>query len=397
MSMTWLQTVQGVVTVSIRGNKLEEMVNEATRGGIGLSAIRRAGDGLLECEVTVGDYFRLRPHLKRTGCRIHVLKRRGLPFWLRRLERRKFFAAGLFLFFAGLYVLSSLVWTIEVKGNEKLTTEQVMQAAREEGLYPFQWSFRLQELDMLSKKLVGRLPGVSWIGVDRQGTKVTVEVVESTTPPPLALYSPRHLVASVDAVVTQVKADSGKPAVARNKKVKKGDILISGVIGKDGNTRTVVAKGDVRGLVWYVYEIESPLTQKVKVYTGDAKTQWHLLLGSRTLQVWGFGQPEFDRFESVESQRQLAWRGWTLPLGTVKEQVMEVREDERTLSVEEARALGISRAQAAALDKAGEKARIVEQNILHEKTENGKVYMKVFFEVEQSIAEERAIVQMQGE
>ncbi len=124
-------------------------------------------------------------------------------------------------FFVGLYALSSLVWTIEVKGNEKLTRDQIMQAAQEEGVYPFQWSFRMKELDDISKHLVAKLPGVSWIGVDRQGTKVTIQVVESTTPPPLPLYSPRHLVASVDAVVTEVRAETGKPLVAKNRKVKK--------------------------------------------------------------------------------------------------------------------------------------------------------------------------------
>ncbi|MBJ6363108.1 sporulation protein YqfD [Paenibacillus sp. GCM10012307] len=397
MNLKWLQALQGVVTVSIRGERQEELVNEVTRQKIVLSGIRRVGGRELECEVTVGDFFRLRPHLKRTGCRIHVKHRRGLPFWLRKLERRKFFAAGLFLFFAGLYILSSLVWSIEVKGNEKLTKDQIMQAARAEGVYPFQWSFRMKELDAISKHLVAKLPGVSWIGVDRQGTKVTIEVVESTTPPPLPLYSPRHLVASVDAVVTEVKAEKGKPVVAKNRKVKQGDILISGIIGNDGNTKTVVAKGDVLGLVWHVYEIESPLSQKIKVYTGESKTKWHLLLGNRTLQIWGFEKPEFERYESVETQHQLAWRNWTLPLGRVKERLMEVREDVRKLTEEEARETGILEAKAAVLEKAGKDARIVEQNILHEKTENGKVYMKVFFEVEQSIAKERAIVQMQGE
>jgi similar to stage IV sporulation protein len=37
------------------------------------------------------------------------------------------------------------------------------------------------------------------------------------------------------------------------------------------------------------------------------------------------------------------------------------------------------------------------ENILHEKTDNGKVYMKVLFEVEQSIVKEEPLVYMQGE
>ncbi|WP_229725298.1 sporulation protein YqfD [Paenibacillus abyssi] len=397
MNVSWLQTIKGVVTVRIRGDQQEMLVNEATGTGIRLWSIRRTSNGELECELSVGDFFRLRPFLKRTSCRMHVVARRGLPFWLNRLERRKFFAAGLFLFMAGMYLLSSLVWNIEVKGNMKLTEEQVLLAARQEGIYPFQWSFRLDDADVLSKNLVRKLPGAAWVGVQQHGTKIIIEVVENTVPEPLPLYSPRHLIASVDAVVTEVKAEAGRPVVSKNKKVKRGDILISGTIGAGENTQTVVAKGQVKGLVWHEYAISSPLAQKTKVYTGSSKTRWHLLIGDRTLQISGYGKPSFEKYESVKIQEQLSWRGWSLPLGRVKERLMEMREDTRTRSEEEAIALGLLQAKADIVSKEGADAKIVDQNILHQKTENGKVYMKVFFEVEQSIIEEMPLVQMQGE
>lgn len=55
------------------------------------------------------------------------------------------------------------------------------------------------------------------------------------------------------------------------------------------------------------------------------------------------------------------------------------------------------RAQRDLLAKYGTDTVILEQKILHEKSDNGKVYMKVLFEVEQNIAEELPIVQSQGE
>jgi len=45
------------------------------------------------------------------------------------------------------------------------------------------------------------------------------------------------------------------------------------------------------------------------------------------------------------------------------------------------------------LRKAGEGAVIRAENLLHEKIDGGKVYMKVLFEVEQDISTERLIVQ----
>jgi similar to stage IV sporulation protein len=390
----WLK---GMVTIHIRGGQPEQLVNRALAGGLQLSSIRWTSSGLLECELSISDFFGLRPYLKQTGCRVHVTKRKGLPFLLVKAERRKLFAAGIVLFFAIIFMLSSLIWSIDVQGNVKLTEDQIRAAAKEEGLYPMQWSFRLTDADVLSKKLVRKLPGSTWVGVEKKGTKVIIQVVESTIPEKASLNTPRHLVASTDAVVTEIIAEAGRPVVRKNTKVKKDQILISGTIGGEMNSRTVVAKGNVRGLVWYEFEISSPLVQQVKVYTGEKETKWFAVIGSRALQVSGYGDSSFGSSEAIRHEEKVSWRNWSLPIGRMKETVMETRMEDRTLTEEEAKKVGILQAKANLYLKAGSDAVIRDEIVLHEKADNGKVYMKVLFEVEQSIVKEMPLVHMQGE
>jgi len=390
----WLK---GMVTIHIRGGQPEQLVNRALAGGLQLSSIRWTSRGLLECELSINDFFGLRPYLKQTGCRVHVTRRKGLPFLLVKAERRKLFVAGIVLFFAIIFMLSSLVWSIDVQGNVKLSEDQIRAAAKEEGLYPMQWSFRLADADVLSKKLVRKLPGSTWVGVDKKGTKVIIQVVESTIPEKASLNTPRHLVASSDAVVTEIIAEAGRPVVRKNTRVKKDQILISGTIGGDMNSRTVVAKGNVRGLVWYEFEISSPLVQQVKVYTGEKETKWFAVIGSRALQISGYGDSSFGTSEAIKHEEKVAWRNWSLPIGRMKETVMETRMEDRTLTEEEAKNVGILQAKANLILKAGSDAVIRDEIVLHEKADNGKVYMKVLFEVEQSIVKEMPLVHMQGE
>ncbi|MEK3881618.1 sporulation protein YqfD [Paenibacillus sp. PL2-23] len=388
---------QGVVVVQARGGAPERFVNRALEGGIALSGIRWTSQGLLQFEVSVSDFFRLRPFLKETGCRIHVKQRKGLPFWLVKAEKRVWFTGGIALFFAIIFMLSSLVWSVEVEGNAKLSDEQILRAAKAEGLYPLQWSFRLQSPDTLSKRLVSSLPGTTWIGVEKKGTKVTIQVVEMTLPDVPELQSPRHLVASADGVVTQIIAEAGKPVVKKNTRVKKGQTLISGLIGNETNARAVVAKGSVRGLVWYEFLVETPLTQRVKVYTGEKKSKWYAVIGSRALQVSGYGSDGYESSETIDRLERFSWRGLELPLGRMKETVLETTLQERTLSQDEAKAVGLMQAKADVIEKAGLDAVVRSEFVLHEKAENGKVYMKVLFEVEQSLIQEVPIVQMQGD
>ena len=397
MKVTWFHFARGVVTIRISGAGTERLLGEAAGDGIELLNLRRTSRGEMECVVAVGDFFRLRPHLRRTGCRIRIMRKRGLPFLLAKVRRRKFFAAGLALFFAGLYLLSSLIWRIEITGNERLTEEEILAAARAEGLRPFQWSFRLPDSAELARRLQGALPGTAWVGVEKRGTLITIRVVESTEPEPRKLLSPRHLVAAEDAVITRITATRGRPVVKRNQRVRKGDVLISGILGGEGSAVTVPAEGTVRGLVWHEYDIVSPLVRKAKTYTGERRTVWHAVLGARSLKVSGFGAPPFDKYESVLHQENAAWRGIVLPFGRIRETQLEVRYEERRLTEREAAAEGLMQARADILRKAGADADIKAEKILHRKTENGKVYMKVLFEVEQSITVEKPLVQLQGE
>ncbi|AWB45407.1 sporulation protein YqfD [Paenibacillus sp. CAA11] len=388
-----LSALRGTVTISIRGGDLERLLNDMSSAGIEMWEVSPQPERKMVMSVRIADFLRLRPLLKQTGCRVHILRKRGLPFTAARLARRKLFAAGTLLFFAALYLMSSLVWDVEVKGNVSIPTEDIMNAAREEGLYPFQWKFKLEEQDKLSKSLTIRLPGTSWVGVTVNGTKATIEVVEATPPKKQELLDPRNLVSRADAVVSYIYAERGTPQVSKNDRVRKGEVLISGIQGN----QTVVAKGEVRGAVWHEYKIEAPLVVKQKVFTGQRKQRGYLYFGETAVQISGYGKSGFDQSESLSTSSPLSWRSWKLPIGWRSETEMETTVLEIPQTEEEAKARGLEQAKRDIIAKYGPDAKVLEQKILHENTENGKVYMKVLFEVDQNIVQEVPIVQNQGE
>lgn len=383
----------GVVTVVIRGESIERFINELSGNGIQIWNLKPLSDGKMEMNLQVADFFKLRPLLKRTGCRLHIQRRFGLPFMLVRLWRRKGFAIGFALFIAAVFLLSQLVWNIEVKGNVKIADEDVLIAAREEGLYPFQWIFRLPGQDKLSRELNRKLTGTSWVGVSRTGTRITIQIVEATEPKGQDLISPRHLVSKADAIITYIYAEKGQPEVKKNDRVKKGQILISGFQGG----KEVVSIGEIKGNVWHEYNIEVPMIRKQKVYTGEQKERGFLYFGKTAVQLTGYGKATFEHAQVLTEFDPLTWRSYKLPIGWMSEKVLETAELEIKLSEERAVKDGLERAKRDILAKNGADSLILNQKILHEKTDNGKVYMKVLFEVEQSIAEELPIVYDQGD
>lgn len=388
-----LTQLWGVVTITVRGGSIEQLVNELSRQGIDIWDVKPLPEGQMDMNVRLTDFFRLRPLLKGTGCRMTVKGRAGFPFILAKVWKRKGFIAGFAFFIAAIFCLSSLVWDIEVKGNGKIASEDVLNAARQEGIYPFQWIFRLPEQDKLSANLTRRLPGTSWVGVTRTGTRITIQVVEATKPKEQEMVSPRHLVSKSDAVITRIYAEKGQPQVSKNDRVKKGQVLVSGIQGG----KTVVSKAEVRGIVWHEYNIEVPLLRKQQVFTGERKQRGYLYFGHTAIQLTGYGKISFAESETMTELDPLTWRSFKLPIGWMTEKVLETTEMEWKRTEEQAKQDGIERAKRDILAKYGVDSVVMNQKILHEKTDNGKVYMKVHFEVEQNIAEEVPIVHDQGE
>jgi len=395
MQSNIVSLIRGFVRLRVRGKQMERLLNRLVDERIMIWNISRLNDEM-ELDIHLSDFYRLRSFLKETGCRIRVIGRFGAPFWLHRLERRKFWVAGFFLFVLGLYMLSSLVWSVQIIGNERVSTQTVRQIAAEQGIRPWAWKFRLANLDALSSRLMQRIPEAAWIGVSVQGTRVTIEIVENTVPEERQLMNPRHLVSTSDAVVTEIITEQGKPMVRRNMRVKKGDILISGIIGNDRFQQIVVAQGEVKGLVWYEYEIQVPLKQSRKVYTGDEQHRFYLVFGNRALQITGYGQEPYAQEVRLQERQVIKWRDYTLPFGWINERRSEVRIDTYEIRPETARELGLSQVRADIIAKYGPDAQIHDEKILHESIGNGKVYMKVLLEVEHSISEERPIVPFAG-
>ncbi|EMT50736.1 MULTISPECIES: sporulation protein YqfD [Brevibacillus] len=384
--------MNGHITITVRGKRFERFLNMAVRQGIQVWNIRRVGTEVSSCDILLQDYFRLRPLLKETGCRVHVQKREGFPFWLFRLRKKAGFITGVALFFFGLYMLSSFVWQIEVVGTKKLHPEMVAKAAEQVGIKEGVWKAKLKEPQEIRREMMKLIPQASWIWVNIQGTKAIIQVVEKEEqelPDPIG---PRHLVAKKRAVISTILPEAGKKAVTVNQVVNKGQILISGIIGNDQRQKAVAAKGTVKGEVWYISNVSVPLTRSQYRYTGEKQEHQYLLVGPYALQIWPWQIEPFAKAESSEERYSPSIAGFSIPIGWKTVTHAEVEPVAQELSQEEAIALAQQIAREDILQKAGADAAIRDEKVLHVKRENGKVYLSIHFSVIEDIAEEQPIV-----
>jgi similar to stage IV sporulation protein len=384
---------QGTVVCRVRGIQVSHFINGLSNKRYDVWNIRFHGDGTCTFYTTLDHFFLMRPLLRETRCRIHVMKRIGFPFLLQQFGKRKVFVTGAFLFFIGLFVLTSIVWKIEVTGSQKIPKQEVLNVAEEIGVKRGQLKFLLPPLDDIKSQMIRRLEGAAWVGVEITGTKIKLEIVEKVLPEVRKPENPRHLVSSKDAVIVKILAEKGQPMVRVDQRVKKGDILISGLLGEEEEfKKIVVAKGVVKGLVWYKTQVTLPLVQKRKEYTGDTMDRAYLVFGNRALKVKGYRDVPFEKFESKWDEKIVKWRDQQLPVRWIDEKVMEVVYYENKLTQDEAFALAKERARADVVLQAGSTAQIHSEKVLHHDVQNDKVVLTMLFEVVEDISLEQPII-----
>jgi len=396
MQYHWTKWFNGFLVIVLKGKRIERLINIAVQRNIQIWNITRFDHERGRISIRLADFYRLRPLLKETGCRIRIIGKHGFPFLLTKVKKRYTFFIGFVGFLVMLFLLSNVIWSIEVIGTEKISKTEILTEAQKLGIEQGKFSFMLDEPDKIQSELMAQIPEASWIGFQLKGTKAQIRVVEKVIPDPKEALSPRHLVASKTAVIHDLFAEQGKPMVRPDDFVRKGDILVSGLIGKEESPVAVAAKGKVEGEVWYETDVVVPIQRKQAVYTGEKHRNYYIILGDMQIKLWGFGDIPFQEYEVKQNPWMVRWREKDLPIGWKTEDLHSVEHKIHKVNPQEAQELAKEAARRDIISKMGNGGYIKEEKVLLQREENDKVYIKMHVIAIEDIAVEQPII-LEGE
>lgn len=153
------------------------------------------------------------------------------------------------LFCMGLYFLSgNLVWDVRVSAGEGLDEATVLSELERAGVFPGQLWARIDkkhcELAVLDSS-----EEISWISINRRGTVAYVEAVRRVDgEEPVAPVGIGNIVADRDCVIEEITVKRGTAVVKVGDTVRKGELLISGVVQTERGTEYTHAEGVVIGI-----------------------------------------------------------------------------------------------------------------------------------------------------
>ncbi|MBU8905664.1 sporulation protein YqfD [Desertibacillus haloalkaliphilus] len=393
MKNKWTTFLYGYVRIRIEGPYAERLLNRCIEERLTIWNIKRISETSVICYLALEDVSRLRPLLKMTSCKVRFTERKGLPFLFRAMLSRGGFATGITAFIAILFLLSNMVWNISIEGATPEVEHELEQIVKEMGIEKGKFHFLLPSVEEIQKEVTERLEDATWVGVNLSGTTYHFQVVEQELPDPQEQISPRHLVASKKAVIHDIFVEEGQALVTPNDFVDKGDMLVSGFIGKEGKTELVPATANVLGEIWYKSEVDIPLKSSFETLTGDYKNRHYVTLFNVDLPIWGFGKPEFINYEIFVDESNFRFLNWELPIGYKEVRTLEKKELTREYTEEEAKEVGMEMAKVQLEKRLADDSVIRGENVLHETIENGKVKLEIHYQVIEDITSEQPIIQ----
>jgi similar to stage IV sporulation protein len=393
MKNQWINGLIGIVRVKVTGRGVERFLNQLTRNEILIWNVKRHGTQAITFQIRLTDIKKLRGPARDSECKIRFIERAGGPFFLQRLWTNIGFVLGAVSFLALILILSNMVWGIEIKGASPATEYQIRKELDDMGVKIGKPQFKVDNVDVIQRELTDKVKALTWVGVELQGTTYHFQVVEKEEPEKPELYNAQNLVATKKATIVKMFVEEGEQVVELNDNVKPGQLLVSGLIGKEDEKQSVAARGEILGETWYKSQVELPLNSTFQVFSGEEKRKYYLKIAGTTIPVWGFGEHKYNEFENETRDHRLKLLKWELPVTFKTETIREREEVKRTYTEKEAIKRATDLARKDIKNQLPEDATIKGEEILHQSIKNGKVKLSILFQVIEDIAEGQPIIQ----
>ncbi|MGN0158048.1 MAG: sporulation protein YqfD [Brotaphodocola sp.] len=261
--------------------------------------------------VTVPDFRRMKPLVRKAQVHLKILGRYGLPFFLYRNRKRKPYVIGVVVFFLILFLLSEFIWNIRFEGNERFTDDELTTYLSRQNVH-YGMCKRGVDCDRLEDAIRSDYPDITWVSVSISGTQLMVRVRENEEIRELPEEDnmPSDLVSDKNGIITRMIVRSGIAKAELGEEITNGQLLVSGMVPITDDSGEVVSNQYVRADADIVvrtklsYTERLPLRTEDRSFTGKRRRGLRLQVGSLSF-LWMFPGKTQNLWEYQRECRQV--------------------------------------------------------------------------------------------
>lgn len=315
---------------------------------------------------------------------IKIVRYYGKLRIIKRIKKDIFILSSLLISLLLIYTLSNVIFKVEVIHSNKNIIKLVTKELEDNGIKKYKFVKNYQEIEKIKNKILEENKDtLEWLEIIREGTKYTIRVEEriiNNKPKDNKIY---NIVASKNAVIKNIYAESGEKIRSINTYVKKGDIIISSDITLPNNEKiSKTASGKVQGEVWYNINIEYPYQYHEIKYTGNKKKVLVLNLLNKRISFF-----DFHKYKTFNRNIKYIFNNNITPISLIYEDEYETNIINEVYDYNTAKEKAITKAKEKILEKYPNIKDITNIKIIKEEDKKNKISLNLFVTCLEDITE----------
>ena len=319
---------------------------------------------------------------------IKIVRYYGKLRIIKRIKKDIFILSSLLISLLLIYTLSNIIFKIEVIHSNNNIIKLVTKELEDNGIKKYKFVKNYQEIEKIKNKILEENKDtLEWLEIIREGTKYTIRVEEriiNNKPKDNKIY---NIVASKNAVIKNIYAESGEKIRSINTYVKKGDIIISSDITLPNNEKiSKTASGKVQGEVWYNINIEYPYQYHEIKYTGNKKKVLVLNLLNKRISFF-----DFHKYKTFNRNIKYIFNNNITPISLIYEDEYETNIINEVYDYNTAREKAITKAKEKILEKYPNIKDITNIKKKNEEDKKNKISLNLFVTCLEDITEYKEV------
>lgn len=387
----------GKTSLKVKSDNPTGLINRLSKNNIPIQKISSKSG---EINVSIS-YLRLRQFkevCQKENCDILSVKSKGILPALCRYKLRYGIFAGILTSIILIFIFSNVILRIRIIGGNSELNNEIRALLKQQNIDIGSFIPNI-DLSKAESYMMLNSNNFAWITIRNNGATLVVDVLEKTKEPEMTKIRPvTNLIASHDGVITDVNVYIGKLQKVVGKKVKKGDVLVSGkyrakAVDESKKDKAKLMLCHCKGEIYADYDEKITFEQNLKdereIIVNNDKTRKYLTVFDIEIPI-SLGSKVTGNYIMTDSKSNFSFLGFKLPVGVSKKTYDKYYFEKAKLTKLEAKT------------KLKEKIKLYEKNFLKDKTiinkdtkvkvTKKKVTMTVTYKLNGNIAVEKELL-----
>lgn len=371
--------------VVIEGKNPDYFINELIKNNIYIYDLEKEYKKLI-IVISLDDYNKLKKI--KTSYKFYIVDSYGVVKFKYLVKKYLFFLICMFLGICLNIFLSKLIFDVEVVHSDRYIREIVYNNLRENGIYKYRFKVNYLEKEKIIKEILKKESNdIEWLEIEEIGTKYIVKVEQRKKNKEEVECVPRNIVAGKDAFILEIQADVGEVVKKKYDYVKKGDIVISGIIhNKEEEVSRKCATGKIYGEVWYKVNLEIPMEYKEEIVTGKEKNTFEINFLNKNISL-------FNNFKTYKKNSTFLIGSNLLPISLNFTKYLETDVKMYKYNLFNVDNYALELASKKIKNKLGTRGEVVSKKVLKKSIKKSKIIIEVFVKVKEDITDSVEIIE----